>query len=71
MMIPKGMTFGRSSSQQALHIASELSGHLAESAGLRPVFLLAAVNFCVVAVLNGLARRHTVRDTLRERGRGR
>lgn len=32
-----------------------LAGHLAESAGLRPVFLLAAVNFCAVAVLNGLA----------------
>jgi fucose permease len=33
-----------------------LAGHLAESAGLRPVFLLAAVNFCAVAVLNLAAR---------------
>jgi FHS family glucose/mannose:H+ symporter-like MFS transporter len=34
-----------------------LAGHLAESAGLRPVFFLAAVNFCTVAVLSVSARR--------------
>jgi fucose permease len=34
-----------------------LAGHLAESTGLRSVFLLAAVNFIAVAVLNGVARR--------------
>ncbi len=34
-----------------------LAGHLAESAGLRAVFVLASVNFLAVAVLNGVARR--------------
>lgn len=34
-----------------------LAGHLAQSAGLRPVFVLAAANFCAVAALNGVARR--------------
>ena len=34
-----------------------LAGHLAESAGLRAVFVLAAANFLAVAALNGVARR--------------
>ena len=34
-----------------------VAGHLAEAAGLRMVFVLAAVNFVAIAVLNSVARR--------------
>jgi len=34
-----------------------VAGHLAEAAGLRAVFVLAAANFAAIAVLTGLAKR--------------
>jgi FHS family glucose/mannose:H+ symporter-like MFS transporter len=41
-----------------------LAGHLAESAGLRAVFLLAAANFLAIAALNAVASRAQSRPTV-------
>ena len=46
-----------------------LAGNLAARAGLRVVFVLVAVNFAAIALLNAVARRHAATPPGREAGR--